>query len=211
MRITAFLLLAILPALAAGCGKSQSTPGTPSGETGSASDMERLQGMWAVVSFEGDEDDQPPPEKLKAIRFIFEGDKLKIANEGPEPQISSFTLDTGSNPKGITLTRLDKDGKPHRRFAEKGEGEIDRMEVIYKFDGDHLVMALSEGSGAHGAPRPTEFKPKEGRKPSPPTKGTAHVPGTPDIFVVTFKKTTEPAPSRPAGSFPTAAGATKKK
>ncbi len=197
MRTAQLLLLIALTGLAVGCSKNK-----PTDDPGTGSDSDRLQGMWAIESFEApNPTDRPGDDELRGVRFVFEGDKLRITHGGREEQTSGFVLDTASNPKVMILTRLGDDGRPRRKLGPKGEGEgqVQKIEAIYKFDADTLVLAMPEGPGADRATRPTEFKPK--------ARGTDGPGGssTPDVFVVRFKKTTEAA--KPAEDRPTRPGA----
>lgn len=199
MRIAAFLLFAVLTG---GCGKT--TPATPKNpDTGSgASDKDRLQGVWEIESFEaGDADDPMPEDERKATRFIFQGDRFRIAANTPSREGFSFVTDTASNPSVLILTMLDESGEPSRvRTTKNDPGRVQKWEWIYKFDGDILVVAFGKGSD----PRPTEFKPKPSVNKTTPGKYIAA------ISVAKLKKTDEPPPKDPPRS-PTSGRSTTRK
>jgi uncharacterized protein (TIGR03067 family) len=196
-------MLMTLTAFAAGCDRKPGAQSDPEGGPQAGdSDRDRLQGVWAVEKYEaGDPERSPSPEEVKAFRFHFDGNKLRIRDDGEVA--SSFVLDTASNPKVMIVTALDENGRPRKGFASEG---VDRSEWLYKFDGEALVLAVVEGPT-----RPSNFTPRPpaGRPPAiivTPGTGPKTVKDdnyVPAVNVLRLKKSNEtpPAPKpRPEGS-----------
>jgi uncharacterized protein (TIGR03067 family) len=216
-RNLSFMVLVALMSVATttGCGKKpDSTPSenrTGDGNTSAGSDLDRLQGVWAVESW--DIANEEPKDKdgkvdakqkamfedfkkeflnaMKNARFQFQGNKLGILVEDRWER-GSIKLDEKSNPKGIILTHLDEKGEPMKIVGKERPND----EAIYKFEGDLLVIALPMGDGS----RPTEFKPRADNFDEKTKKREA------GVAVVTLKKTNEPIkdttskPSRTSGT-----------
>jgi uncharacterized protein (TIGR03067 family) len=164
VRLTA---LALLAALAAGCGKKTPDSGAPTPETPAAkTDKDRLQGVWAVEAFEFADPDRKPRDKDADCRLQFEGDRLVIRIDPWEE--FSFTLDESKEPKALLLTQLDRTtGKPYRHVTKR-TGQADEVgpelkeEWIYKLDGDKLVVALvRNGRGQRPTALKTQMEPFE--------------------------------------------------
>jgi uncharacterized protein (TIGR03067 family) len=186
MRLCACLLLGSLLTFAAGCGKKDAA----------VSDQDRLQGVWKVEVFDTGREEKmndKDKEELAKVRLAIKGDRLYFIEPEGYAKEETFVIDTTKDPKHITLTRLDDDGKPRKRRDWKDgkpvEGDIEITENIYKFDGDKLVLALSDGIDK--APRPTEFKSRPFPKFDPNKKNETDRYA---ILLLTMAKTTEPFP-----------------
>lgn len=158
MRVSAFVLLAGLLGFVAGCGKKEGSSGPTA--TG-PSDQDKMQGVWKIETIDvgGDPKEGPPKAFIEKMRFAVKGDRFYFIEDDGYAKEEQFTLDSTKEPKHMTSTRLDDDGKPLKRgrfkngkYEESGDLVV---ENIYKFDGDKLVIAVSEGDKAV---RPTEFK-----------------------------------------------------
>jgi uncharacterized protein (TIGR03067 family) len=112
-----------------------------------ANDRDRLQGEWQIVAIT-DAGEPVPREKLKGLKFVFEGDTLTMASaeKGAELEKFGFTLDPSSKPKGIDLT-------------EKGTA----IPAIYELEGDTLRLCLPARTATE---RPAAFESKKGSKVS---------------------------------------------
>jgi uncharacterized protein (TIGR03067 family) len=208
MRRAAFVLLATLTALVAGCGKKPGPQSGPEGSTpqGGESDQEKLQGVWAVEKLDaGDPKLSPSTEVVQKMRVHFDGTKVWMDGR----LRYSMVLDTASNPKVMIVNRLNEDGQPEQFGGEKGQ--VERNEWLYKFDGEILVLAVVLGK----AKRPTNFTPQ-------PSSGRLDIVGTPGkgvptvnednyvpaVSILRLKKTNEappipkPRPSLPQGTRP---------
>jgi uncharacterized protein (TIGR03067 family) len=162
VRLATFALLATLIGLVAGCGKTQPTPsgsGDPApapaphpvakDDPKAAPDKERAQGVWVPVKLEGLPPEEVPFESaLKAAVVSLKGDLLTISPGVERLDELRFvvSVDATKSPAWLDLTESDKEGRPTPR-KEVALG-------IYKFEGDHLVVAIAEP----GVPRPSEFK-----------------------------------------------------
>jgi uncharacterized protein (TIGR03067 family) len=98
-----------------------------------ASDVERIQGTWAVISLE--EDGKQKPRKV-VVAMSFTGDRVKVIREGDE-QEGSFRLAPTKNPKAIDLL-IEMLGTPG----------------IYTLEDDRLTICLNLDE--HGK-RPKKF------------------------------------------------------
>lgn len=116
MRTTA-LLLAATAGLVTGCGQTVPvTPGAPA-DVGpdAASERVRIQGVWLVESLELAGGEKIDPERVKGVRFVFDGPRFRISEPGRgSVEQFSFALDTTANPKVLVLTELYPDGTPVR-------------------------------------------------------------------------------------------------
>jgi uncharacterized protein (TIGR03067 family) len=138
--------------------------GNPSHLAGS--DKDRFQGMWKLDSSYkyGSYHTGSPGDFLRV-----DGDRLDFI-EKSEPFSFTGRWDETKNPKTLTLTPLSRDAAEKRGFKFP-------LECIYMFDGDMLVIALSEPPT-----RAADFKPDEkahliwykktDEKPAPPRKQT---------------------------------------
>ena len=112
-------------------------PMTKAADKPAASDVEKIQGTWLLIS--GERGGKAlPPEITKNITLVFAGDKLTTKNKDRKTE-ATFKLDATRKPKEIDIDM---------------EGSVGRG--IYQLDGDNLKIA----HGEVGGPRPTEF-PKE--------------------------------------------------
>jgi uncharacterized protein (TIGR03067 family) len=124
----------------------------------------------------GSPEEDPTPEKLRDDRLQIGGDRLTIVEGKDHHRESfSFTLDVSSDPKVMTLITLGDDGKPTK----------EKMEWIYKFEGDTLVVAFIKGGDAG---RLADFNGAAWAKVTP---------GKPGVTRVRLKKTTEAPPADP--------------
>jgi len=180
MRNITILLLAVLIGLTIGCGQKPSAtlPWSGPEQITGVSDLERLQGVWAVESMDmGDPKWLPPEDVTKSVRFQFQGNRLNMIAKGIWER-SSFTLHETVDPKVMTLIQVNDMGEPRKRPMTS---EPKKKEQLYKFEGDLLVIAFCEGSDG---PRPTEFKARSGNlNPKKPEEYA--------IVLIKLKKTNE--------------------
>jgi uncharacterized protein (TIGR03067 family) len=104
-----------------------------------ASDQEKLQGKWRVVSFEAD--GKKEDEQVGMI-WTFDRDKLHVGDEGP----FSYRLQPSKTPKQIDATGP----SPEKGFPPLG------LVGIYKIEGDTLTLCYFPLR--KDARRPTKFK-----------------------------------------------------
>ncbi|HEY8505543.1 MAG TPA: sigma-70 family RNA polymerase sigma factor [Gemmataceae bacterium] len=117
---------------APGQPKQPADPGKPAPKDRAATDQDRLQGTWKIVSARDGGRGGPIPE---GSRMVFDGNKA-VMYQGNRPHFNAtFTLDPAANPKRIDFT----DGKK----TNLG---------IYKLDGKKLTLCLNEREE-----RPTRF------------------------------------------------------
>lgn len=114
-------------------------------------EVQRLGGAWQITSLQSDGKDQA--EKAKGFRYFFEGQLMKLQDRQGKPMLRadgkpderSFLINVQTNPKTIDMTIQVKT----KAFLSLG---------IYRMQDDELQLCLAEP----GAPRPTEFKSKQG-------------------------------------------------
>ena len=103
-------------------------------------DEELILGVWKIEKFETGDDQKPPEDRIKSIRFEFKKDgKMTITRGENDSAECHFKLDTSKKPKEIDITNV---AKPE-------------MLAIYELDGDTFRISGSEG---RNVTRPTEFK-----------------------------------------------------
>jgi uncharacterized protein (TIGR03067 family) len=105
-----------------------------------AGDREKLQGNWAVTSWQRG-GQRVSPDIAMTARFTFAGDKLTIL--------------TGKDTKTEATIKLDPDKKPKEIDVDLGGNNV--RKGIYQLDGDDLKVAYGE----FGNLRPKEFPAKE--------------------------------------------------
>jgi uncharacterized protein (TIGR03067 family) len=103
-------------------------------EIPAVTDIDRLQGTWALISGER-HGERFPHEVVKNVKLTFFGDTLKTHKKSGVTE-ATFTLHSESDPKGIDLNM---DGS-------LGLG-------IYKLEGEMLTIL----HGEVGEPRPADF------------------------------------------------------
>ena len=198
MRAFAFCVLAAAVA-ALGCGKATPPADAPGAITPTASDRERLQGVWRVEWIDGGggseaemlaagiskEEVATYREHLRKGRTEFKGDRVIMTWLDMRGEFV-VVLDETKQPKWMTLTEIPvaapKDSEP---VVASDPRPPEKREWIYKLDGDLLIVAyVFEGE------RPTELKAR------------ARKPGVPHVNVMTMKKLgpaeLEPRPDAPA-------------
>ena len=152
----AFAVGALAVGLAAvGCSKKADPT------TRATTDKDRLQGVWAVESVEGGTELAPPARRrLTNARLHVRGNRFTFG-EGTDWDFYTFGADTGREPKSLVLFECDSEGNPPP--AGKGLPKPPRSRVVlYKFDGDKLVLAFLAGSDADSVPPPADFRPDAG-------------------------------------------------
>jgi len=104
-------------------------------------DLDKLQGVWQVVSMEGGK--SLPPDRLKELKFTFKGNKLSHTGSDGKTTESTIKLDPSKKPKVMDITHL-----------------TDSVTLlgIYSIDGDTLKIC---GPRVKDGDRPTEFKASE--------------------------------------------------
>jgi uncharacterized protein (TIGR03067 family) len=104
-----------------------------------ASDHEKLQGTWALVSEERG-GRQVEPAEAKGATLTFEGERA-ILKHGGLSQEARFKLDPTRTPKEFDLTTDEEDGKAKVHMG------------LYALEGDTLRLCISHPPH----PRPTAF------------------------------------------------------
>lgn len=137
-----------------GCSKNAPT-------TARNTDKDRLQGVWAVESVEGDELSPPERQRMTAARLHVQGERFTLG-EGDNWEFSTFVTDWVREPKTLILYEVNADGSSPS--AGRGIPKPARTRSwIYKFDGDKLVLAFLRTSGTDSAPAPADFKAEAGK------------------------------------------------
>lgn len=172
MRACAFVLLAGLVGLSAGCKDKKTDEGGGGGGGGD------LQGKWTIskIDFPASAQDKIPPGELdkmmKGIEITVK-DKLITATKSGESKAGHAILatDSSKSPATFDLTEADEKGAPKpgkdykfnpaTKKAEITDRAPDKILGIYKLEGSTLTVAVAIGKDA---PRPTEFKPSGGAK-----------------------------------------------
>lgn len=125
-------------------------------KTAQATDKDRLQGMWVVVSAEMK---GQPFEVLKGSKIVFSGETVTFKAKEQEAK-STFVIDTAAKPRAIDFSRSGEDGQ-----KETDAG-------VYQLGGDELKLCLAgvrkqrsfpDGKEVvTGSKRPTEFDSRQG-------------------------------------------------
>ncbi len=113
---------------------------------GPADDAKALQGTWipAVAELAG----KPVPDAvLKTISLRLDNGKYYVLVAG-EPDNGTYTLDTSSQPRGMTIT------------GTEGPNRGQTFPAIYELNGDTLRICYD----LSGAKRPADFKTVAGTK-----------------------------------------------
>lgn len=185
MRPAALVLLAAL-ALAAGC-RTKTEPGTPK-SVALTGDLALIQGEWRLHSV--DEERGPPigpyPPHV-AFRVRFDGDTCTVNESGNWPSRFTVTLLEDRDPKVMKLTEIvettgKRYGSTRRNADRQTPRDPDRLEWLYKFDGEHLVVAFHPGAMT---PAPAELKAREPKLES----GKLKAPG---VVVLTLQRVEDP-------------------
>jgi uncharacterized protein (TIGR03067 family) len=108
-----------------------------------ATDLERMQGTWGVVSL-FEEGKAVPEKELGDLEITIEKDVMTVNEKGKAVAKHQFKLDPQKNPKAIDFT--------HLIGEDKGKTEPG----IYAFDGGQLKVCLYENK----KDRPTAFEGK---------------------------------------------------
>jgi uncharacterized protein (TIGR03067 family) len=113
---------------------------------GEPDDAKALKGTWTPVTAELG--GQPMPDAvLKTINLKLDGGKYDVS-VGGNPDKGTYTLDSASKPKGMTITGME------------GPNKGKTFPCIYELQGDTLRICYD----LSGAKRPTEFKTVAGTK-----------------------------------------------
>jgi uncharacterized protein (TIGR03067 family) len=112
-----------------------------------SADVKTLQGSWVPVKAELGA--QPMPgEVLKKITLTLTNHDYEVTITGEQPDSGTWTLDTSSKPKGMTIV------------GTKGPNAGKTFPCIYDIKGDTFRVCYD----LSGAKRPTEFKTAAGTK-----------------------------------------------
>jgi uncharacterized protein (TIGR03067 family) len=103
-------------------------------------DLDRLQGVWQVVSMEID-GKVAPADEFKGLNLTFKGNKASQLINGKNEE-ASIKLDPSKKPKAIDMTPL--------IGPDKGMTIVG----IYSIEGDNLRICIAKA----GVDRPSEFK-----------------------------------------------------
>jgi len=124
-----------------------------SGADDAKKDSEKIQGLWAAVTYvqDGDGGEEPGPPAESPIKWSFKDKKITLLTDVEEGHpTGSFKLDPSKTPKTIDLTFP----------PAPGDKKDQTILGIYKFDGDTFTICYQPDQGK----RPTEFKSKAGSK-----------------------------------------------
>ncbi len=109
-------------------------------------DKTKMQGTWTIVEAVRDGEEAIPEEQRKELRLTIKDDKRTIKVGDEVLSEATYTLDTASKPKGITVK------------VSTGPLKDKELPGIYEFDGDKLKICLN----LEGNERPKEFKSEKG-------------------------------------------------
>lgn len=74
----------------------------PAQDKGAKSDLEKLEGTWAVASYE-DADEKAPDKDLKGWTYTFKGSKITVTKKGKAQPEDTFKLNEAKKPKEIDI------------------------------------------------------------------------------------------------------------
>jgi uncharacterized protein (TIGR03067 family) len=117
----------------------------PKDDPTKATDKDRLQGTWVVVSAEND---GKPHNDPVGDRLEFSGETVFARHKEGKPQKATFKLDPSKKPKAMDVVH---------------QGETEPFRLIYLLDGDVLKLCGPNDPGP-GGKRPTEFTAKAGSR-----------------------------------------------
>lgn len=162
MRFCAFVVLAGLTALAAGCGMKKDTGGDGGGGGGGG-----LDGKWSIADVEfpfgaGPDLAKMTPEEKKQSQAFEAKMKEQMRKEFADVEvtvqgttISATKPGEAKAPKGTFKLYPDKSPKEFDITPDAdGGGKSETFQGIYKLEGDTLTAAVA----GPGSPRPKEFK-----------------------------------------------------
>jgi uncharacterized protein (TIGR03067 family) len=111
-----------------------------------ARELERLQGVWAIVSWQEGGKEKQAENDSKNVTFVIKKDSLTFKHAAqPKALVMKLKLDPSTDPKAIDLITT-IDGSP-----QTGKG-------IYNRKGDELKLIWAR----NGKARPAEFETKRG-------------------------------------------------
>jgi uncharacterized protein (TIGR03067 family) len=110
----------------------------------SATDLERMQGTWTVVSLT-EQGKAIPNAETDILEFVIDKDVIKVLEKGTVEVQYQIKLDPEKSPKAIDFT--------HQIGPNKDKTELG----IYAFDGEKIKLCLDEKRKG----RPTVFEGKE--------------------------------------------------
>jgi uncharacterized protein (TIGR03067 family) len=109
-------------------------------------DLAQLQGEWLMVS--GSADGQPMPESMrKQMKRVFKGGDLTVTMGDQIFLTAKITVDPSKSPKTMDYDMTEGFTKGKKQLG------------IYELEGDTFKSCFAKP----GSPRPTDFKPGEGR------------------------------------------------
>ena len=101
-------------------------------------ELQQLQGTWQAVSMETG-GSPVPAEVARRLRYVFEGDRVTLLEDGKPTGAGTVTLQPDAGPKALDV-----------RMTE-GPGRGQKAEGIYELAGDRLKLCI-------GPERPTAFR-----------------------------------------------------
>lgn len=126
---------ALILLLSASCAVAAPAPFAKPERRGLRTDLDRLQGVWALV----------PNEDRAGVTLSVEGSKFTLTLDRRRAERYAVTLDPTSSPRKIDL-------------IERVGGKDELIQGIYRFQGDMLVLRFGH------AGRPTDFAAADGSR-----------------------------------------------
>jgi uncharacterized protein (TIGR03067 family) len=113
------------------------------GKDDAKKEMEKLQGVWVMVSGERN-GEALPDDQVKALKRTVKGEEFTITRDGETVVKGTFTVDPSKSPKTIDV------------MVTEGDNKDKKMLGIYEIDGDNYKVCYAP----FGKDRPKEFSSK---------------------------------------------------
>ncbi len=114
------------------------------GEGGTPTDLDRMQGVWRVVSLV-EKGKEVPAKELEELEIVIQKDAFSVSEKGKVAVEYRIKLDTSKSPRAIDFT--------HQIGEDKGKTEPG----IYAIEKEQLKFVMNEDRKG----RPTVFEGKE--------------------------------------------------